>query len=282
MSTINAEQIAEWNGTAGQRWAELQAQTDDIVVPFGAAALQLAGPHTGERVIDIGCGCGDTSIELARLVGSTGHVLGVDVSQPMLAVARKRACEAGCSNVTFSESDASEAALPTDQHLLFSRFGVMFFGQPTLAFQHLRASLQPDGRAVFVCWRTPRDNPWAMIPLVAARNAMGITPAPTDPFAPGPFAFADEQRLRTILSEAGFVNIQVQRFDAPILLGTTPRVAAENVTRIGPTARFAHDAGIEHLPTIITAVESALTPLAEPNGQVHLNGSTWLVSASNP
>jgi SAM-dependent methyltransferase len=282
MPADNSEQIAEWNGALGQRWAAMQQEINRVVVQFGDAALKVAAPQPGERVIDIGCGCGDTSIEIARIVGAAGSVLGIDVSQPMLEVARSRGAPATCAQIAFRDGDASEAELPANIDLLFSRFGVMFFSQPAPAFRHLRKSLRTGGRCVFVCWRTPRDNPWAMTPLSAARTALGVTPAAADPNAPGPFAFADEERLRAILSAAGFGAIDVQRFDAAILLGATPRSAAERVIQIGPVARLVRESGVEHLPIILDAVEQTLAPLAAPDGRVSLNGSTWIVSATNP
>ena len=281
MPADNSEQIAEWNGALGQRWVAMQREIDRIVAPFGDAALKAAAPQSGERVIDIGCGCGDTSIEIARIVGEAGAVLGIDVSQPMLEVARSRGALANCAHLSFRDGDASEAELPANTDLLFSRFGVMFFSQPSQAFSHLRKSLRMGGRCVFVCWRAPRDNPWAMAPLSAARRAMGVTPAPADPDAPGPFAFADEERLRTILSGAGFGAIDVQRFDATLSLGATPRSAAEGAVQIGPVSRFVREVGVEHLPIILDAVEQTLVPLAAPDGHVSLNGSTWIVSATN-
>jgi SAM-dependent methyltransferase len=282
MPADNSEQIAEWNGALGQRWVAMRQEIDAFVVPFGDAALEVAAPQPGERVIDVGCGCGDTSIELARMVGAAGAVLGIDVSQPMLAVARSRGALANGAHLDFRDGDASEAALPANTDLLFSRFGVMFFSQPTPAFSHMRKSLRAGGRCVFVCWRTPRDNPWAMTPLSAARAAMGVTPAAADPNAPGPFAFADEERLRAILSGAGFGAIDVQRFDTAISLGTTPRAAADRAMQIGPVSRLVRESGAEHLPIILDAVERALAPLAAPDGHVSLNGSTWIISAKNP
>ncbi len=282
MPADNSEQIAEWNGALGERWVAMRQEIDRLVVPFGNAALKAAAPQPGERAIDIGCGCGDTAIEIARMVGASGAVLGIDVSGPMLAVARSRGALANCAHLTFRDGDASEAALPSNTDLLFSRFGVMFFSQPAPAFSHLRKSLRAGGRCVFVCWRAPRDNPWAMTPLSAARAAMGITPAPADPDAPGPFAFADEQRLRTILSDAGFGDVDVQRFDAAISLGATPRSAAESVVQVGPVSRLVREMGAEYLPIIVDAVERALVPLAAPDGRVSLNGSTWIASATNP
>ncbi len=282
MPADNSEQIAEWNGALGQRWVAMQQEIDRFVVPFGDAALKAAAPQPGERAIDVGCGCGDTSIELARRVGAAGAVLGVDVSQPMLAVARARGGLANYAHLAFRDGDASEAELAGNTDLLFSRFGVMFFSQPSPAFSHMRKSLRAGGRCVFVCWRTPRDNPWAMTPLSAARAAMGVTPAPADPNAPGPFAFADEERLRAILTGAGFGDIDVQRFDAALSLGATPRSAAESVVQIGPVSRLVREVGAEHLPIILDAVERTLAPLAAPDGHVSLNGSTWIVSATNP
>ena len=282
MATDNSEQIADWNGAMGQQWARLQRELDGMVMPFGEAALKTAAAQTGERVIDIGCGCGDTSLTLADMVGPAGAVLGVDISRPMLEVAGQRAAGPAYAHLAFREADAAGAELPTGNDLLYSRFGVMFFDQPVPAFAHMRKSLRAGGRCVFVCWRTPRDNGWAMTPLMAARKAMNVTPPPADPFAPGPFAFADEQRLRGILSDAGFAGIDLQRFDTPVSVGATARAAAEGSLRIGPASRFAREMGTEKLPEILDAIERALTPLASPDGSVSLNGSTWVVSASNP
>ncbi len=278
----NAEQIAEWNGVLGERWATLQREIDDIVVPFGAAALQAAAAQPGERVLDIGCGCGASAIELARQVGAQGAVLGLDVSRPMLDVAQARAEAARLPQLAFSEADASAADLPPGRDLLFSRFGIMFFGAPVAALAHLRRALRTGGRAAFVCWRTPRDNPWAMAPLVAARAALGVTPVRSDPHAPGPFAFADDARLRALLADAGFGAIALHRFDAPVTLGATPRLAAESALRVGPVSRFAAEAGPAQLPTIFDAVERALAVVAGADGRVQLGGSAWIVSASNP
>jgi hypothetical protein len=120
-----------------------------------------------------------------------------------------------------------------------------------------------------------------MTPLSAARKALDITPPPSDPEAPGPFAFADKERLRTILSDSGFDDVDVQRFDTAIFLGATPRSAAEGVVQMGPVSRLVREVGVEHLPIIVDAIERTLAPLAAPNGRVSLNGSTWIVAATN-
>ena len=282
MPTDNADQIAEWNGVLGQTWATMRDDIDPVVAVFGDAALKVAAPQPGERVLDIGCGCGDTTIAIARLVGDRGAVLGVDVSQPMLDVAQESAREARLRHLEFRNSDASIAAMPAANDLLFSRFGVMFFGNPTTAFAHMRESLKARARCVFVCWRTPRDNAWAMAPLAAARAAMDVTPPPADPDAPGPFAFADDTRVRAILADAGFTDIVFTRHDAPVVYGRTPRAAAERALRVGPASRFARDMGDANRPRILDAVEQAFSQLAAPDGEVTLIGSAWIVTATNP
>ena len=278
----NAGQIAEWNGEMGNRWATQQGEIDAIVTTFGVEALRAAAAQPGERVIDIGCGCGDTAIALARQVGAAGAVLGVDVSRPMLDVARTRGAAERLPQLDFAEADAAAAPLPSGCDLLFSRFGMMFFARPAPALAHLRAALRPGGRLVFVCWRTPRDNPWAMAPLAAARAALGITPPKPDPHAPGPFAFADDVRLRALLAEAGWVAAELRRFDAPLTLGVTPRAAAAAAMRVGPVSRFVREFGAGRESEMMQAVEQALAPLAGPDGAVRLAGSTWIVTASRP
>jgi SAM-dependent methyltransferase len=199
----------------------------------------------------------------------------------MLAVALEAMKREQLGNLSFVEADASVASLPAEYDLLFSRFGMMFFGDPEAAFTHLRKFLRPGGRMVFICWRHPRDNPWAMTPFVAARKSVAVEMAPGDPTAPGPFSLADENRLRDLLSRAGLRNVRVERFDAPVVLGVDVRAAADAAMRFGPTARLVREMGSGHAETIRQAVEAALAPAAGPEGHVRLNGSTWIVSAEN-
>lgn len=278
MAGDNSEQIRDWDGPVGERWAAEQETLDQLTAPYGAAALAAAGAKAGERVIDVGCGCGDTSLTLARAVGAEGSVLGVDVSGPMLQVAIRRAKAAGLSQVRFEQADASSARLPGEQDLLFSRFGVMFFAAPVPAFAHLRRALRDSGRMAFVCWQGARENPWAMVPVMAARAALGVTDPPGDPHAPGPFAFGDADRLRMILLEANFRDVAIDPFEAAMPLGSTARSAAEAAARIGPAARLVREAPPEKLPTILDAVEKALEPLVTNDG-VALPGRTWIVNA---
>jgi len=273
----NAKQVADWNGSVGERWAADQERTDALVRPYGDAALMAAAIALGEAVLDVGCGCGDTTLAAADKVGARGRVVGVDVSAPMLAVARRRA--EGIANATFLEADASTAALPGLFDVLISRFGVMFFDDPPRSFAHLHAAMKPQGRLAFVCWRTPADNPWAAVPAQAARKAAQMDLPPADPHAPGPFAFGDGDRLKRLLEAGGFRDVRLEGFEAPMYLGSSPRSAAEGVTRIGPASRIALDAGPERRQAILDEIEAALRPHAAHDGAVRLPGRTWIVTA---
>jgi SAM-dependent methyltransferase len=273
----NAQQIAEWNGELGRRWVERRHELEGMLTAFSHAALDAAAARAGEQVLDVGCGCGASSLALAAAVGGGGRVLGIDVSRPMLQVARTDG--AGLPQLGFVEADAASASFDARFDLLFSRFGLMFFDAPAAALGRLRAALRPGGRLAFVCWRAPRDNPWAMAPLAAARGALGIEPPARDPHAPGPFAFADGARLERLLREAGFDGIGLRRFDTPVPIGASAAQATANLLRIGPVSGLAREVGAAHEPAIAAAVEQALRPLAAADGSVSLDGSGWVVTA---
>lgn len=203
----------------------------------------------------------------------------MDISKPMLEVARHRAKAEGAGNVTFEQADASTAPLFHDRDLLFSRFGVMFFAAPAPAFAHLRRALKDSGRLAFVCWQGPRENPWAIVPVMAARAALKLDGPPADPHAPGPFAFGDAGRVRAILQEANFKDVNAEPLEHPMPLGESPRDAAEQATRLGPVSRLVREMGEERLPVIIEAVEKALEPFAARDGSIALAGRAWIVTA---
>jgi len=279
MPADNSAQIAEWNGPLGARWATQQQEMDALTAPYGQDALNAAATVSGERVLDVGCGCGASTLALGRAVGANGVVVGADVSRPMLEIARRRAADAGLAHVTFAEADTSSADLPKDLDLIFSRFGVMFFAEPAAAFAHMRRAMKGTGRLAFVCWRAAKDNPWASVPVAAARQALKLEAPAGDPHAPGPFAFADHARVSAILAEAGFREIEIEPFEHLMPLGSNPRAAAEYATRSGPVSRLVREASPENAPRIIEAVEKAITPLAARDGSIALPGRTWVVAA---
>jgi SAM-dependent methyltransferase len=273
----NADQIAYWNEKAASTWTEFQTRIDSVFTPLTALALQAAAPAVGERVIDIGCGCGATVLELARLVGPEGHVLGVDVSEPMAARAMQRVAEAGLTQARIEVSDASIRDMTgTGADLLFSRFGVMFFADPVAAFANLRTAMRSDGRLLFACWRPLADNSWFHVPLDAARDLLPPQP-PADPIAPGPFAFADADRVRAILTQAGWRDADAVRHDVPMHLGPLTE-AIPFATRVGALARLLAEAAPDVRQAAEAAVAAALRARDTPEGVI-LGGSIWLVSA---
>ena len=235
----NADQIAYWNDSAGKRWAALQPRLDIAFAGLTGQILALAAPRPGERVLDVGCGAGATSLALAQSVAPGGSVLGVDVSAVMLARAKARAAADAPAGLSFVLADASTHALPAAGFdLIFSRFGVMFFDNPVAAFANLRRALAPAGRLAFICWRPMPESTWFQAPVAAARPYLPQSPPP-DPLAPGPFAFADPDRVRSVLAEAGFARIAITPCDSRLPIGT-PAAAAETaqpgrpaVARIG-------------------------------------------------
>jgi SAM-dependent methyltransferase len=282
MSQPNAYQVADWNGSSGERWVANQVRLDAMLAGFGEAAIAAAAPVAGERVLDIGCGAGATSRALAQRVGTQGRVLGLDISESLIARARDVAI-AG-PHLAFEVADASSAALPEAAYdLLFSRFGVMFFEDPTAAFAHMRRALKPGGRIAFVCWRGAGENDWGRLPL-AAIAAIVPLPAPPAPEAPGPFAFGDRDRVMRILAGAGFADIRIDALDRsiPFGQGATRAEAIEDALEmafeVGPLSRALADQPDDIRARAATAVRAAYA--TKPGHKaVMIDGAAWIVTA---
>ena len=259
----NADQIAYWNGPGGQRWADRQACAGH---PAGAGRRHPDRSRqacAGERVIDVGCGSGATAIAFARKVAPTGHVFGIDISGPMLARARQVAPKG--LPVDFVLADATVYPFdPQSFDLLVSRFGVMFFAEPVLSFANLRKALRPSGRLAFACWREPRENPWMMAPLQAVYKHVPKLPQ-QGPEDPGPFAFASEERVNRILSEAGFTDIAMEpcALSLDIAVGRGLDAAVQSALEIGPASRALEGQPPEVRAAAIQSIRETLAPFAK-------------------
>jgi SAM-dependent methyltransferase len=276
---LHADQLEYWNGPGGARWVSNQSRTDVMLTEVAERAMDRAAPAAGERVVDIGCGCGGTSVELARRVGPSGHVLAVDVSAPILAVARERLAAYPMVETTLADA-ASHAFADGEADLLFSRFGVMFFGDPVAAFANLRRALKPTGRMVFACWRNPKENTWMTAPLEATYQHVDRPPPPS-PDDPGPFAFANPERVGRILIEAGFKPPEFEQVDLAVDIagGNGLAGAVACALELGPSSRV-----LEGQPNAVkAAVGNSMTELLAPyetDGKVKLAAAIWIVSTS--
>lgn len=276
--TFNDEQRTRWGGIDGEYWARQQDSLDRLLAPAMAPLLAFAAPKPGSTVIDVGCGCGATTLELARAVGPAGRIVALDVSAPMLAVAAERL--RGFANASCRLGDAAELPLGgVDADLVVSRFGVMFFGDPAAAFRNLRTGLARGGRVRFACWRPIHENPWMQVPLHAVYEHAPRLPKP-GPEEPGPYSFADTDRVTRILVRAGFHAPSFTPLDVPLDLarGGTFEDAATQASEMGPSKRALADQPEEIRAAAIESIRKALMPYASAAG-VKLPAAIWLVAA---
>jgi len=258
-------------------WAEVREPLERQLAPLGRRALAALAPRPGESVLDIGCGGGETALDLARKVAPDGTVVGIDLSAAVLAFAQRAA--KGCERVRFVQADAQVYPFdPASFDAAFSRFGVMFFADPAAAFINIRRSLRPNGRLAFVCWRALEENPLDILPLKAASAHLPPQPA-YDADAPGPFAFANAGRVRGILEKAGFREIAITAHDEQVGSGDLDTMLAV-CSRVGALGKILRE-NPELRAATLPAVRSALAAHDGPDG-VRLNAATWIVTARAP
>jgi SAM-dependent methyltransferase len=277
--TRNAQQIEMWNGRSGDRWAKNHAETDRAFGSFGVRAMELLAIQPGERVMDVACGAGSTVLELAGAVGGTGSVLGLDVSAPLLDLARQRS--QGLSKVELVCADASTYRAEAGFDALYSRFGAMFFDDALGAFANLRKALKPGGRFAFSCWQAHELNAWCSELLEAVGPLLAEPPPELGPGQPGTFSLADREHLQGLLTQARFQGVQIEDVRAPVPIGAGGVPAAvEFALRVGPVASLTE----RQTPEVQARIRGRLTGLFEQHcvrGSVTLPGAAWIVTAHN-
>ncbi|MGE0258744.1 MAG: class I SAM-dependent methyltransferase [Alphaproteobacteria bacterium] len=278
-ATANAAMQRYWNEVAGPRWVGRQEAQDARNVEMLEQLLAAAAVRPGERVLDIGCGTGVTTVPYARAVGPSGHVTGADISRPMLDAARRRVDGAGLNNVDLILADAQvHEFAPESYDLLTSRLGVMFFADPAAAFRNLIRALRPGGRLCMAVWATIDENPHWRIPFEIAVRRLGA-PAPQPPRAPGPHALGDRDYLRGILHAAGFAAIAIQARPFHVRVATQT-AAAEHATQSSLLQHLFDEKRADEAArqAILRDIEAAFTPFAVSEG-VRLPATFLLVGA---
>lgn len=267
-----------WNSKVGEEWARQADRTDKMFEALTHEAFSVLNLQAGERVLDIGCGAGETSLRAAQQVARDGRVVGVDLSQPLLDLGRSRAQASGL-RIDFIEADAGAVAIPgAPFDAAFSRFGVMFFEDASAAFANIRQNLRPGGRLVFLCWRTFSENAWGAAALGALSPLLDAPLPPPDQTLPGPFAFADPGKIASTLEASGWRDIAIEPWDGQLSIGADAEDAAAYMLKIGPSAR----AIAEHSLDPDAAKRLIVERLTEAQGAggVSLAAACWIVRAN--
>ncbi|SOY85159.1 class I SAM-dependent methyltransferase [Cupriavidus taiwanensis] len=275
ISGNGGEQAALWNGASGQAWVEHQGLLDDMFRPMEAQLVQAAGNAAAQRILDVGCGTGSTTLALARHVGAQGHCTGVDISGPMLAVARTRAQREGI-NASFIHADAQEHAFAAASFdMIVSRLGVMFFSDPVRAFANLRRAATSDATLHCIAWRSAAENPFM---TTAERAAAPLLPnlPPRQPGAPGQFAFGNRERVLSILQTSGWGDIDIRPTDVTC---TLPEPAlAGYLSRLGPVGLALQGADPTTRERVAATVRAAFDPYVQGD-TVRYTAACWTITA---
>lgn len=280
----NTLQKEMWNGRAGESWVRHNSLLEQLLAEPGRECMNLLPLTPAMQILDVGCGCGNQTLELAARLDASSTVIGVDISEPMLGLARELKAandNALSAEVQFALGDASEPLFDEASFdAIYSRFGVMFFEEPVAAFSALRNSLKPGGKLGFVCWREPKLNPFFNAPMEAALTVLPA-PAPSAPGAPGPFGLADDNVIQTTLRLAGFKDVSVAPLNLTLSVGAgTPFDAVfEELIQIGPAAALIAQSNPSLKEKAREAVYNRLTDFYALGQGVSFDANFWLVTA---
>jgi ubiquinone/menaquinone biosynthesis C-methylase UbiE len=275
-NVANTDQYDAWNGDSGKRWIQDPDRRDQVMAPIADALLDASALSAGEIVLDVGCGCGATTLAAAHAV-TPGTVTGIDLSQPMLDVARRRAAARGLDNVSFVHGDAQTHDPGTSRFdVAVSRFGTMFFVDPVAAFANIASGLVPRGRICLATWQPLVANQWLTVPG-AALLRYGSIPD-TEDAAPGMFAQSEPDLVRLVLADAGYRDIDLQPVEVALTLGAEPDEAAEYLADSGPGRAVLATIPNHDKPAALDAVRTALAPHTDQHG-VHLAARIWIITA---
>ena len=279
MEDKNIKQKQFWSGAGGDVWVDKQREMDIMLNPLGERAIQGLDLSGEIKILDIGCGCGATTLEIAKAV-TQGEVIGVDISEPMLERATKTASDMMLNNTSFQVKDVQVDEMPRSYFdVAFSRFGVMFFEDPFEAFKNINHSLKDNGQLSFVCWQHASLNPWQSLSIQVIKEFLDL-PAPA-PKSPGPFAFEDKNYINEILTESGFRDIEIKDNQEDIVMfsGKSIREACEDYLTINPVVTEM----LKNSPTELR--EEILEALIGKFSDFHNNegllfpSATWIVTA---
>jgi ubiquinone/menaquinone biosynthesis C-methylase UbiE len=274
-----------WNDVLAPKFIRFKHILVDGLSQHSEAIFPSLPVRKGDRVLDVGCGFGDTTIKLAGLVGPEGEVVGIDCCDAFLDYARKDASGRGLGNVSFIRGDA-EIALPTNQYdFVFARFGTMFFANPVAGLRNMRKALRPGGRMVHIVWRARADNPWLSMAKEVVLRFLPEPGADAQTCGPGPFSMSDEATVRQMMTIAGYQQIEFRRVDAPVLVGNDIADAIAFQLAIGPAGEVFREAGQEaeaKRAQIEAALAEAIKRQKTSAEGIVMESSSWVISAINP
>jgi ubiquinone/menaquinone biosynthesis C-methylase UbiE len=285
VASDNEEAVQAWDGPLFERFVRFRHLLTAGLGAHGEEALRLIAPGHGERALDIGCGFGETTLELAAAVGASGSALGVDASERFIELAREEAHRSGATNATFEVADVQTTVFDQRFELAYSRMGTMFFANPVAALRNVRHALVPGGRLSMVVWRSKVENEWAYTPqLITERFVTKPEDYDEPTCGPGPFSMGNADTVSGVLVSAGFQEIDLRRCDLPIKIGGDLDEAVDLVMSIGPAGEILRLAGERARPMrepVVAALREGLSEWARADGVV-APASTWIVSARVP